>query len=55
MNTLKRQKEHYNEFIEKKPAKPFPKDIQEKLDHGTKNEVSVSSTLNILLTKKKIL
>ena len=32
-------KEHFNEFIYKRPPKPFPPDVQLRLEHGSRHEV----------------
>ena len=40
LDTLKKQKEHYDEFVSKKDPIPVPEDVQVKLDHGKNNEVS---------------
>ena len=32
-------KEHFNEFIYKRPPKPFPTDVQIRLEHGSRHEV----------------
>ena len=40
LSSLKLQKEHFEQFIEHKKPKDFPEDVQVKIDHGNKNEVS---------------
>ena len=40
LDTLKKQKEHYDEFVSKKTQQKFPEDVQKKLDYGKENEVS---------------
>ena len=40
LDTLKKQKEHYDEFVSKKTSAMFPEDVQIKLDYRKENEVS---------------
>ena len=40
LDTLKCQKEHYNEFILGNAPKPFTEEVQKRIDHGVENEVN---------------
>ena len=40
LDTLKKQREHYDQFVFKNKTAPFPEGVQIKLDHGKENEVS---------------
>ena len=40
LDTLKKQKKHYDEFVCKKTPEKFPLDVQKNLDYGKENEVS---------------
>ena len=41
LDTLKKQKEHYEEFIEKKQPRNSLLKFKKKLDHGIKHEVRI--------------
>ena len=38
-------KEHFNEFVYKRPPKPFPQDVQLRLQHGSTHEVQCITQL----------
>ena len=45
LDTLQKQKDHHHVFVRGQKPPPIPDDLQQKFDHGTKNEVNAIATI----------